>query len=100
MKTKEERIEARAARKAAREAKKSYVPTDADIARSEYKSSKVARGCMIALTVAVVGGLAATTGCCIYAAVKDGNEGGALDRDAADDAAESLGLCRSTDVMY
>lgn len=100
MKTKEERIEARAARKAAREAKKSYVPTDADIARSEYKSSKVARGCMIALTVAVVGGLAATTGCCIYAAVKDGGEGGTLDRNDANDAAESLGLCRSTDVMY
>lgn len=101
--TKEERAAARAQKKAqrvaAREARKSYVPSEADMAREEIKDKKVFRGCMIGLTVALAAGMAVTAGCCIYTAAKEG-AADPLNRDDADDAAESLGLCRSTDMMY
>lgn len=84
------RAEKKAARAAEREARKNYVPTEDDLRREEMKSRKAARATMIALTAAVVGGIAVTSGVCIYAAVKGGDCDAPTGPDA-DDGAEALG---------
>ena len=84
------RAEKKAARAAEREARRNYVPTEDDLRREELKSRKAARATMIALTAAVVGGIAVTSGVCIYAACKDGDCGGSGGPDL-DDGAEALG---------
>ena len=104
--TKEERTALRAQKKAeraaAKEARRNYVPTEDDLRREELKNSKVARATMIALTVAVVGGLAATTGCCIYAAVKGDGDCGGTGPDADDntEALNTLGIANTAGIGW